>query len=59
MRLDERGEHRAANGLIEAPQPPRLLHGQSEAWHLEKLSADTPDEILDSPNRLSHSLPLV
>ena len=47
--VHERAEHRFACCFVEPPQAPRLLRRQPQPWHFQELSADTPDDLLNSP----------
>src|SRR5258707_13788480 len=57
MGVDESPEDGAARGFIEPPQPACLLGRQTQPGHLEKFSADSMDDLLDSPARLNHRRP--
>jgi hypothetical protein len=57
MRVDELRKHRVTGRVVQAPQPPRLLHGQSQARHFDEFSTDAPYEILIASAEVFHSCP--
>jgi len=55
--VDESSEDGVTRGFIESPEAARLLGRKAQPGHLQKLSADTMDDLLDSPARLNHRRP--
>jgi hypothetical protein len=57
--IDQRAKDSFARGFVKTPQTFRLLRRQSQPGHLEKFSADTPDDFLNSTSCVVHFPPVI
>ncbi len=57
--FDQLPEKRLTGGRIETPEAPGLGRGQSETGHLEKLTLNSPHDILNRSRQLWHVFLLV
>jgi len=55
--VDESTEDGVTRGFVETPKAARLLGRQPQAGHLEKLSANSVNDLLNPSARLNHRAP--